>query len=329
MTDMGITNFVKLKLHTRFFLSAIFAISQIKRAWYQNQSANVNIFSGNFKEKHKGKKCAYQQFQITIWCDSGNINQAKSLKNKILNEVSAQPQKKQHHQLKLCRKYPNMISGRKRHNTCYKSKIKQHRNAIFLCFNHLFYEDILQSKKKGCSDRNTIENIKMKFVVGIPCSNNRQSDEADQSCNPSKTCYIFSQKNFGQNQRKQRNCPKDNYNFSQRQLNNSVDVEEKTYSTENSTNNIQKNLVCFECGFAMSNYKRQQSNQAKKEPEEGYFKSVQPLSHEFRNNIIGTTDKHLTEKKRDSLPIFTQGHKLSDEKSRLFITFMVKNENIF
>lgn len=324
-----IANHIKPNLRFFFFPFKIFTVSQVECAWNQNQRASVDIFSGNFKEKYKCKKSTDKQFQITIRSNRRNVYQTKSLKNKILNKVTAKSQKEQHSQLKWSWSQPNLTGCRKRNNTCDKSKIKQHSDAIFFCSHHLLYKDILQSEKKRCADRNTIQRIKSEIIVRIPCRNNRQSNETDQRYNPTKTCNIFPEKNSGQYQRKQWNCPKDDNNFSQRQFDNGVNIKKKTQGSENSSDNIQKQLICFKCRFVMSNNKGKQSNQSEKKSEKSYLESIQPLSHKFRNNIIRTADKHLTEKKQDSLPISIRGHKFSDAKSKLFITFMVKNENIF
>ncbi len=326
---MEITNPMELNSASRSFLSTIFTVSQIKCTRYQNQSTDVHIFPWNLEKKYESKKCAYQQFQISIRSNRGNIHQTKCFENKVLNEVTAEPQKKQYRQFEQSRSQPNFAGGRKSYDTCNKSKIKQHRNATLLRFNHLFYENILQSKKKSSANRNAIQDIKPKFIVRIQGCYDGQSDEADQSRNPSKTRDVFSEKNFRQNQRKQRNCPKNSYDFRQWQFNNGVNVKKKTYCSKNSAHDIQKKLICFKCRFALSNYKGQQGNQSEKKPEKSHLKCTQPLSHKFRNNIVDAADKHLTEKKHNSLPIFIQNHKISDEKSRLFITFMVKNENIF
>lgn len=310
-------------------LSKIFAVPQIKRTWYQNQSADINIFPGNFEEKYKCEKSTYQQFQIAIRSNSGNINKTEGLKYEILHEIAPYPQKKQHCQLKRGRSYPNLAGHRKRHNTRDKSEIKQHCNSPFFGLNHFFYENVLKGKKESCSDRNHVKDIELKYIIGIPSCNNSQSDKSDERDNPAKISNILPEKNFGQHQRKQRNRPKNNHNFGQRQLNDGINIEEKTHCPENSTNCVQKKLICFKCGFALGNHKRQQCNQSEEKSKKCHLKSVQPLTHKFRNNIIAATNKHLAEKESNPPPIPIQSHKLSADKSRLFITFMVKNENIF
>lgn len=329
MTCTEITKFVKLNSDRRPFFPTIFVIFQIQCARYQNQRAGVNILPRNFKKKYKGEAGGDQQLQIAIRSNRGNIYQTKCFENKILNEVTAEPQKEQHRKLERSRSQPNFAGSRKSYDTCNESKIKQHRNTSFFSFNHLLYKNILQSEKKCRPDRDAIKGIKSKFIVGTQGCNNGQSDEADQSRNPSKTRDIFFEKNFGQNQRKQRNCPKNSYDFRQRQFDNGVNVKKKTHRSENSAYDIQKKLVCFKCRLAPSNYKGQQGDQSEKKSEKSHLECTQPLPHEFRNNVVGTADKHLTEKKSNPLPVSVQSHKLSDEKSDLFITFMVKNENIF
>lgn len=312
MTYMEIANFAEL--NSRFFLPAIFAISQIKCAWYQNQRAGINILSRNFEEKYKGKKGSYQQFQIAIRSDRGNIHQTKGFKYEILDKVAARSQKKEHRKLKWSRGRPNFACGRERNNARDKREVKQHCDTTLLRFNHCLYENILQSKKKSRADRNEVKYVKVKIVVGSPSRDNRQSDESDQGRNPSKPSYIFTEDNSGQNQRKQRNRPKNNHDLSQRQLNNGKNVKEETYRAQNSTNDVQEELIRFKRRFALSDYERQQGNQSEKKSEKSYFKGIQSLPHEFRNNIVGATNKHLTEKKRNSLPIPTQSHELSDKK---------------
>ena len=313
MTRIEIANFAEL--NSRFFLPAIFAVSQIECTRDQNQRAYVYIFPGNFEEKYKGEKCTHQQFQIAIRSDRGNIHQTKCFKYEILNKVAARSQKKEHYQLKRSRGRPNFAGSRERNNTCNKREVKQHRDTTFFCFDHRLYKDILQSEKESSADRNEIKNVKMEIVVGSPSCNNRQADESDQSHDPSKSCYIFMEENFRQNQRKQRNRPEDNHDLGQRQFDNCKNIKEKTYGTQNSANDIQKKLICFKRRFAFSDHERQQRDQSEKKSEKSHFKSVQSLPHEFRNYIVGAADKHLTEKKRDSLPIPIQSHELSDEKA--------------
>jgi len=329
MTDTETVNFAELNSVPRFSLSTIFAVSQIECARNQNQGANIYVFSGNFEKKYKGQKRTYQQFQIAIRGNCGNIHQAERFKYKILDKVAARTQKKEHCKLERSRHRPNFTGGWKRNNTRNECEVKQHRDATFFRLNHRLYKDILQSEKKSCTDRNKVKNIKVEIIIRSPGRNNSQSNKSDKSRNPSKFGYIFMEKNLGQNQRKQWYRPKNNHDLSQGQLDNSKNIQEKTYSTENSTNDIQEKLICFKRRFALSDYERQKGNQSEKKSEKSHLKSVQPLSHEFRNNIVGTANEHLTEKKRDSLPISIQSHKLSAEKSKLFITFMVKNENIF
>lgn len=312
MTDIETANLAELSF--RFFLFKIFAVSQIKCARDQNQRASINIFPRNFEEKYKCEKGTYQQFQIAIRGDRGNIHQTECFKYEILNKVAPHSQKKEHYQLKWSRSRPNFTGGRKRNNTRNKCKVKQHCNTTFLCLNHRLYKDVLQSEKEGGADRNEVKDIKFKIVVGGPSRDNCQSDESDQSRDPSKSRYIFTEKNFGQNQRKQRNRPKNNHNLGQRQFNNRKNVKEETHRAQNSTNDIQEKLIRFKRRPALGDHERQKSHQPEKKSEKSHFKSIQSFTHEFRNNIIGAADEYLTEKKRDSLPISIQGHELSDKK---------------
>ncbi len=312
MTDIETANLAELSF--RFFPFKIFAVSQIKCARYQNQRADINILSRNFEEKHKCEKGTYQQFQIAIRGNCGNIHQTERFKYEILNKVAACSQKKEHYQLKWSRSYPNFTGGRERNNTRNKCEVKQHCDATFLRFNHGLYKDVLQSEKESGADRNEIKNIKFKIVIGSPSRDNCQSDKSDQSRDPSKPCYIFMKKNFGQNQRKQRNRPKNNYDLGQRQFNNCKNVKEETHRTQNSADDIQEKLIRFKCRFPLSDHERQKSHQPEKKSEKSHFKSIQSFTHEFRNNVIGAADKHLTEKKRDSQPISIQNHEFSDKK---------------
>ena len=77
----------------RFLPFSIFAVAQIQGAGNQNHSSGVNIFSGNFEEENESKTSRYEQFQITIRRDGGNVHQAESLENKVLNKVTAESQK--------------------------------------------------------------------------------------------------------------------------------------------------------------------------------------------------------------------------------------------
>ena len=319
----------KLNFCFGFPLLEILAVSQIERTWNQNQGTCINILSGNFEEKNESKNCADQQFQISIRRNSGDVHQAKSFENEVLHEVTAKSQKEEHHQFERSRCQPNFACRRKRDKTCDKCKVEKHCNAIFFCSNHFLDENILQREKESCSDRNAIKDVELKIIIGCPSCNNRQSDESDQSCDPSKFCYIFAEKNFRQHQRKQRDRPENNNDLGQRQVNYGVDVEKETYCAKDSANNVQEKLVRFKRRSSLSNHERKQGNQSEKKSEKSYFESVQSLSHKFRNNIVGATDKHLAEKKRNSSPISIQGHKFSEIKSRLLITFMVRNENIF
>jgi len=313
----------------RSFSSAVFAVSQIKSTRNQNQRTCVDVFSGNFEEKNEGETSTYQQFQITIRRNGGNIHQAESFENKILNKVSANPQKEQHRQLKRSRSEPNFTGSRERNQAGDKREIKQHRDAIFFRGDHFFYQNILQRKKKSRADRNAIKNVEMEFIIGRPSRDNCQSDESDQCCDPSKFGYVFTEKNFRKHERKQRNRPKNGNDFSQWQFDDGVNVEEETYRTENSTDDIQEKLICFERRSAMSDYERKQGNKTEKKSEKSHLESTESLPHEFRNNIVGAADKHLAEKKHNPLPILIQDHKFSEIKSKLLITFMVNNENIF
>ncbi len=322
-------NFSALNFHLGFLPFEIFAISQIESARNQNQSTRVDIFSRNFEEKNKSKNRADQQFQISIRSNSGYINQTECFENKVLNEVSASPQKEEHRQLEWSRSHPNPICRWEGNDTCDERKIEQHRNAIFFFGDHFFDENILQREKESRSNRNAIENVEMEIVVGCPTGNNRQSNESYQCRNPSKFCYILAEKNFGKHERKQRNSPENNNDFGQRQFNDSIDVEKKTHRAEHSTNDVQEKLICFKRRFSTSDHERKQCNQSEKKPKKSHLESVQSLSHEFRNNIVGAADKHLAEKKCNPLPISIQGHKFSEIKSESFITFMVENENIF
>ncbi len=326
---MKTTNFFALNFRVRFFPLEIFAIPQIECARYQNQSACINIFSGNFKEKNKSKNGANQQLQISIRSNGGNIHQTKRFENKVLDKVSTSSQKEKHRQLKRSRSHPNFKGCWKRNKAGNKSKIEQHRNSIFFCGDHLFDENILQREKESRANRNAIKNIKMEIIVRCPTCDNRQSNKSNRCCDPSKSCDVFAKKNFGQNQRKQRNSPKNNDDFSQRQFDDGVDIEKKTYRTENPANDIQKDLICFESRFSMGNHKRKQCNQSEEKAKKSNFESIQSLAHKFRDNIVCAADKHLAEKKRNPPPISIQGHKFSEIKSRSFIAFMVGNENIF
>lgn len=307
----------------------IFAVAQIQSAWNQNQRAGVNIFSGNLEEKNKGKTSSYKKFQVTVWCYGGDIDQTKRFENKVLNEVAAKSQKEEHRQLKWSRSQPNFACRRERNKTCDECEIKQHRDAIFFFGDHFFDDDILQREKESSANRNTVKNIEMKFIVRRPSCDNRQSNESNQCCDPTEFCYIFGKKNFGKYKRKQWDSPENDNDLGQRKYNHRVDVEKETCRAKNSSNSIHEKLIRFESGFSLSDYERKQCNQTEKKSEESHLKCTESLSHEFRNNIVGATDKHLTEKESDSLPISIQDHKFSEIKSRLFITFMVNNENIF
>ena len=312
-----------------FLPFSIFAVSQIKGARNQNQSSGVNIFSRNFEEKNKSETSSHQQFQITIRRNGGDIDQTKRFKNKVLNEVAAEPQKEQHSQFKRGRSEPILVCGRKRNETCYERKIEQHRDSIFFRSDHFFDQNVLQCEKKSSSDWNAVKNVELEFIVGCPSCNNCQSDESDQGCDPSKFCYVFAEKNFRENKRKQRNRPENDNDFSQRQRDYSVNVEKKTYRAENSPDDIQEELIGFECRFSPRDHEGKQGDQTEKESEKSHLKSAKPLSHKLRNNIVGATNKHLAEKKHNALPISVQDHKFSETESGLFITFMVRNENIF
>ena len=324
---MKATNFLTSISH--FFPFEIFTVSQIERARDQNQSTGVDIFSGNFEEKNKSENGADQQFQISIRSNGGDINQAKRFENKILNEVSTSPQKEEHCQFERSRSHPNFESCRKRNKAGNESEIEQHGDSIFFCRDHFFDENILQREKERCANRNAIKNVEMKIIIGRPTSDKRQSDESDQSCGPAKFRYIFAEKNLGQNQRKQRNRPENNDDFSQRQFDHSVDVEKETYCAKNSANDIQKELICSKRRLSAGNYERKQRDQSEKKSEKSYFEGAQSLAHKFRNDIVCAADEHLAEKKHDPLPVSIQDHKFSEIKSRLFITFVVRNENIF
>ncbi len=312
-----------------FFPFDIFAVAQIQSTWNQNQRTGINIFSGNFKEENKGKTRGYKKFQVSVRRYSGDINQTKRSENKVLNEVAAESQKEEHQQLKWSRSQPNFTCRRERNKACDEREIKQHRDAIFFYGDHFFDDDILQRKKESSANRNTVKNIEMKFIVGRPSCDNHQSDESNQCCNPTEFCYIFGKKNFGKYQRKQWNSPENDNDLGQRKYNHRIDVEKETCRAKNSSNDIHKKLIRFESGLSLRDYERNQCNQTEKESEESHLKCTESLPHEFRNNIVGATDKHLTEKESDSLPISIQDHKFSEIKSRLFITFMVNNENIF
>ena len=320
---MRTENFVRQNSILRFFPFEIFAISQIECARDQNQSTSVNIFSRNFKEENKSKNCADQQFQISIRRNGGNIYQAKSFENKILNKVTAESQKEKHHQLKWGRGYPNLACTWKRNNTCDECEIEQHRDATFFCSYHLFYKNILQCEEESGANRNAIKKVEMKIIVSCPTCDKRQSNESNQRYDPPKFRYVFSKKNFGKHQRKQWNRPENYDDLSQRQFNYGINVEEETYGAKDSAYNVQKKLIGFKRGFAVSNYERQQGDQSEKKSKKSHLKSVEPLPHKFRDNVVSAADEHLAEKKRDSLPISIQGHKFSETRSRPLITFMV------
>lgn len=308
---------------------SIFAVSQVEGTRNQDQSSSVNIFSGNFEEKNKSKTSSYQQFQITIWRNGGDINQTKRFKDKVLNEVATEPQKEQHCQFKWGRSDPNLACGWKRNETCYERKIEQHRDSTFFCSDHFLDQNILQREKESSANRDAVKDVELKFIIGCPSCNNCQSDESGQSCDPSKFCYVFAEKNFRENKRKQRNSPENDNDFSQRQRDYSVNVEKKTYRAENSSDDIQEELIGFERRFSLRDHEGKQGDQTEKESEKSHLKGAKPLSHELRNYVVSTANKHLAEKEHDSLPISIQNHKLSETESELFITFMVKNENIF
>ena len=320
---------LKLNFPFGFPFFEIFAIPQIKSARDQNQGARVDIFSGNFEEKYEGENCADQQFQVTIRRNGRDIHQAESLENKVLHKVSSKSQKEQHCQFKRSRSHPNFVCGGERNHACNECEIEQHSDAAFFRGNHFFDENILQCEKERCSDWNAIKDVELEFIIGCPTRDNCQSDEANQSCDPPKFRYIFGEKNFGEHKRKKRDCPKNDNDLGQRQFNHGVNIEKKTYRAENSSNDIQKKLICLERRFSASDYKRKQGDQSEKKSEKSYLESAQPLPHEFRNNIVGAADKHLAEKEHDSQPISVQGHKFSEVKIWSFITFMVENENIF
>jgi hypothetical protein len=319
----------KSNFSLEFLPFSIFAVSQIKGTRNQNQSSGVNIFSRNFEEKNKSKTSSYQQFQITIWRNSGDIDQTKCFKNKVLNEVAAEPQKEQHCQFKWSWSEPSLACSRKRNETCYERKIEQHRDATFFRSDHFFDQNILQREKESSANRDAVKDVELKFIIGCPSRNNCQSDESDQGCDPSKFCYVFVEKNFRENKRKQRNRPENDNDFSQWQRDYGVNVEKKTYRTENSSDDIQEELIGFECRFSLRDHEGKQGDQTEKESEKSYFKSAKPLSHKLRNYVVSTANKHLAEKEHDSMPISVQNHKLSEIESGLFITFMVRNENIF
>lgn len=320
---------LKLNFPFGFPFLEVFTVPQIESTRDQNQSACVNVFSGNFEKENESKDCGDQQFQVTIRRDGGNIHQTESLENKVLHKVSAKSQKEQHREFERSRSHPNFACGRERNHACDECEIEQHRDAIFFRGHHFFDEDILQCEKERCTDRNAVKDVEMEFIVGCPTRNNRQSDKSDQGCDPTEFCYIFGEKNFGKYERKQWDRPENDNDLGQRQFNHCVNVEKETHRAENSSNDVQEKLVCFKCGSSLRDYERKKCNETEKKSEKSHLESAQSLPHEFRNNIVGAADEHLTEKERDSPPISVQDHKFSETESRLLITFMVENENIF
>ncbi len=312
-----------------FLPFSVFAVSQIESTRNQNQCARVNIFSGNFEEKNECKTSRHEQFQIAIRRDGRDVDQTKCFKNKVLNKVAAKSQKEQHCEFERSRSQPNFASCGERNKACNKREIKQHRDAAFFRGDHFFDQNILQCEKESGANRDAVKDVEMKFIIGCPSCDNRQSYESDQGCDPSKFGYVFSEKNFGEYEREQRNRPKNDNDLGQRQFDHSIDIEKETYRAENSSDDIQKKLVGFDRGFSLVDYKRKQSNQTEKKSEKSHLKSAQSLPYEFRNYVISAADKHMAEKKHDPLPISIQTHKFSETESGSFITFMVGNENIF